>query len=201
MSTTSSSQLNKSPDILCIPGECITKQDEDHIPGEGVYVRFNYIHASQAGIVEVEQQENGKQRVSVVSTKPVKMPTISSIVTCKVNHVGPMSCKVSIHCVEDHVLRHAFKGILRKEDIREIEKGTVETHKCFRVGDMILARVIGVAEHHSFLVSTAEDELGVSVAYSRHNKETPMTPVSWTMMRCPKTFVKEMRKVAKISFD
>ena len=186
-------------------GECLVKQDDDHIPGDGVYVRFHYIHAALAGQVKVEEVDNGKKKVSVIvpskHSDEIKMPTLSSIVTCKVTHVGSMFCRVSIHCVEDHVLRHPFKGLIRKEDIREIEKGTVEIHKCFRVGDMILARVIGVGEHHSFLLSTAEDELGVSVAYSRYNKTTPMIPVNWTQMRCPKTFVKELRKVAKISFD
>ena len=181
------------------------KQDDEHIPGDGVYVRFHYIHAAVAGMVKVDDAENGKKKVSVVSTSSrhsmIKLPTISSIVTCKVNHVGSTSCRVSIHCVEEQVLRHSFKGIIRKEDVREIEKGTVEPHKCFRVGDIVLARVIGVGEHHSFLVSTAEDELGVSVAYSRHNKDTPMVPVNWTQMRCPKTFVKELRKVAKINFE
>ena len=112
-----------------------------------------------------------------------------------------MFCRASIHCVEETVLRHPFKAVIRKEDIRETDKSSVETYKCFRVGDIVLARVVGVGEHHTFLLSTAEDELGVAVAYSQLNKQTPMVPVTWTQMRCPKTYVRELRKVAKISFD
>jgi exosome complex RNA-binding protein Csl4 len=194
--------------VIRIPycaGDCIQKQDDEHIPGDGVYVRFHHIHSAIAGIVKIEEMDNGKKKISVVlptkNSTFARIPTISSIVTCKVTNVGSTSCRVSIHCLEKETLKHPFKGIIRKEDIREIEKGTVEIHKCFRVGDIILARVIGVGENHSFLLSTAEDELGVSVAYSRFNKKTPMVPVNWTQMRCPKTFVKELRKVAKISFE
>ena len=129
------------------------------------------------------------------------MPSLGCIVTCKVTHIGSNFCRTSIHCVEDTVLRHPFKGTIRKEDIRETEKGSIESYKCFRVGDIVLARVIGVGENHSFLLSTAEDELGVAVAYSQLNKETAMLPVNWTQMRCPKTYVRELRKVAKINFD
>lgn len=131
----------------------------------------------------------------------LKIPSVGSIVTCKITHIGPNYARAEIHCVEDTVLKHSFRAVIRKEDIREVERGTVEIYKCFRVGDVVLARVIGVGEHHSFLLSTAEDELGVAVAYSQFNKETPMLPVNWTQMRCPKTYVRELRKVAKISFD
>ena len=36
--------------------------------------------------------------------------------------------------------------------------------------------------------------------FSFLDKETPMIPVNWTQMRCPKSYVKELRKVAKINF-
>lgn len=38
------------------------------------------------------------------------------------------------------------------------------------------------------------------VAHTAESGETgvPMVPVSWTEMQCPKTLVKELRKVAKI---
>jgi exosome complex RNA-binding protein Csl4 len=39
--------------------------------------------------------------------------------------------------------------------------------------------------------------LGVVIAYSEEG--TPMVPVGWQEMQCPKTYVKELRKVAKVS--
>lgn len=147
--------------------------------------------------------ESGKTKISVLppSKRRVKIPQNGDIVTCKITAVGPTAGRAMIHCIGEDVLSHPFKGTIRKEDIREIEKGTTEPYKCFRVGDVVLARVVGVGEHHSFLLSTAEEELGVAVAYSKYNQETPMVPVNWTQMRCPKTYVKELRKVAKINFD
>ena len=51
-----------------------------------------------------------------------------------------------------------------------------------------------------YQLSTAENELGVVVAYASEvgSKRQPMVPVGWTEMQCPVTFVKEPRKVAKI---
>lgn len=31
--------------------------------------------------------------------------------------------------------------------------------------------------------------------------DVPMVPVSWNEMVCPKTYIKEQRKVAKVVFD
>lgn len=47
-----------------------------------------------------------------------------------------------------------------------------------------------------YQLSTAENELGVVIAHSEHGHS--MVPISWTEMQCPKTLVKEQRKVAKV---
>lgn len=51
-------------------------------------------------------------------------------------------CKCEIKCVGDIALSRPYKGILRKEDIRSCEKDKIEVYKCFRPGDIILARVV-----------------------------------------------------------
>ena len=48
-----------------------------------------------------------------------------------------------------------------------------------------------------YLVTTAENELGVVIAKSEMSG-IKMIPVSWTEMRCPKTYNKEYRKIAKV---
>lgn len=53
-----------------------------------------------------------------------------------------------------------------------------------------------ITEAHSYQLTTAENELGVVIAHSDHGY--PMVPVSWTEMQCPKTLVREPRKVAKV---
>jgi len=98
------------------------------------------------------------------SGKISKIPEMGSIVTCRVLSINPNQAKCSINCIEDHVLRQPFRAILRKEDIRDTEKDKIEVWKCFRPGDIILAKVIGIGENHNFLLSTAQNELGVVVA-------------------------------------
>lgn len=71
-------------------------------------------------------------------------------------------------------------------------------YQSFKPTDIILARVLSLGEASSgYLVTTAENELGVAIAKSAATGK-PMVPVSWTEMQCPDTFVKEMRKIAKI---
>lgn len=95
------------------------------------------------------------------------------------------------------MLNRALRGLLRKEDVRATEKDRVEMYKSFRPGDVILAKILPQTELHTYALTTAENELGVVVAIARCS-DVPMVPVSWTEMQCPKTLVKEPRKVAKL---
>lgn len=63
-------------------------------------------------------------------------------------------------------------------------------------GDVILAKVVSLGDAHSYVLSTAENELGVAVAHSEAGRL--LVPVSWTHMACPVTHARELRKVAKI---
>lgn len=81
-----------------------------------------------------------------------------------------MFSKVSIHCVEDCVLKQPFRGIIRKEDVRALDKDRIVMQNCFRPSDIVVARVIGMGENNAFLLTTAEIELGVVVALSEESK-------------------------------
>lgn len=99
--------------------------------------------------------------------------------------------------IGDVVLHRHLRGILRKEDVRATDKDRVEMYKCYRPGDIILAKVMPQTELHTYQLTTAENELGVVVATFR-GQDVPMVPIGWTEMQCPKTLVKEPRKVAKL---
>ncbi len=45
-------------------------------------------------------------------------------------------------------------------------------YKSFRIGDIILARVISLGDSNSYLLSCAEHELGVVIAHSEAGLET-----------------------------
>lgn len=50
--------------------------------------------------------------------------------------------KCLITCIGDIVLTRPYRGVLRKEDVRSFDKDRVEMYKCYRPGDIILARVV-----------------------------------------------------------
>lgn len=64
-----------------------------------------------------------------------------------------------------------MKAIIRKEDIRERDVDNVDIYKCFRPGDIILSRVIGLSDN-GYLLTTASSELGVVLARSEFGKLT-----------------------------
>ena len=126
------------------------------------------------------------------------VPSVGDIVTAKVVSVNPRFAKVQIECIRDITLKESFRAQIRKEDIREFEKDKIEMYKSFRPSDIILARVLSLGEASSgYLLSTAENELGVVIAKSEQSGVN-MIPVSWTEMQCPKTYNKEFRKIAKV---
>uniref|UniRef100_A0A8C6ZEG9 Exosome component 1 n=1 Tax=Nothoprocta perdicaria TaxID=30464 RepID=A0A8C6ZEG9_NOTPE len=105
--------------------------------------------------------------------------------------------KVHILYVGSTPLKSTFRGTIRKEDIRATEKDKVEVYKSFRPGDIVLAKVISLGDAQSnYLLSTAENELGVVVARSEAGVQ--MVPISWCEMQCPRTHTKDFRKVARV---
>ncbi len=69
-------------------------------------------------------------------------------------------------------------------------------HKCYRPGDLILAKILSLGDARSYYLTTCENELGVIMAKSAAGHA--MVPVSWESMVCPITKQKENRKVAKV---
>ncbi|XP_072413284.1 exosome complex component CSL4 [Chiloscyllium punctatum] len=186
-----------APLKFCIPGERLCST-EDGTPGNGTYSRHGYIFASLAGYV-VKENDNGMVPViSVVrDSEPQLLPEVGVVVTCKVTSINPRFVKVHILYVRSTPLKGTFRGTIRREDIRATEKDKIEVYKCFRPGDIVLAKVISLGDAQSnYLLTTAENELGVVVAHSEAGEQ--MVPISWCEMQCPKSHGKEFRKVARV---
>ncbi|XP_059755090.1 exosome complex component CSL4 isoform X2 [Balaenoptera ricei] len=96
-------------------------------------------------------------------------------------------------------LRTLFEELSARK-MSELLKKTrllVEIYKSFHPGDIVLAKVISLGDAQSnYLLTTAENELGVVVAHSESGVQ--MVPISWCEMQCPKTHTKEFRKVARV---
>ncbi|CAK9298907.1 unnamed protein product [Gordionus sp. m RMFG-2023] len=181
---------------IVLPGEIIGNTEFNFQPGNGAYLHNNKIYSSLVGEVYIEKLEN-ESKLSVRGLENFNpLPRMGSIVTCKVTHVTQRNCKCIIIAIEDYILKEPFKGIIRKEDIVDVNKDEVEVVNCFRPQDIILARVLSMGEANFYLLTTCDESLGVYIAKSQHGGL--MYPISWTEMQCPKTFVKEKRKVAKI---
>ncbi|ETE68001.1 Exosome complex component CSL4, partial [Ophiophagus hannah] len=88
--------------------------------------------------------------------------------------------KVHILYVGSTPLKSPFRGTIRREDIRATEKDKIS------LGDA----------QSNYLLTTAENELGVVVAHSEAGLQ--MVPISWCEMQCPSTHGKELRKVARV---
>ncbi|XP_063291383.1 exosome complex component CSL4 [Pelobates fuscus] len=186
-----------APARCCVPGERLCSL-EDCSPGYGTYCKHGYIFSSLSGYV-VKKTDNGLLPViSVVrDTDSHLLPDIGSIVTCKVMSINARFAKVQIMYIGSTALKTTFRGTIRKEDIRATEKDKVEVYKSFRPGDIVVSKVISLGDAQSnYLLTTAENELGVVVAHSEAGAS--MVPISWCEMQCPKTHIKEQRKVARV---
>ncbi|PIK56595.1 putative exosome complex component CSL4-like [Apostichopus japonicus] len=184
-------------ETICIPGERLGSVDH-YKAGEGTYVRHGFIFSNLAGYKRTTPVDDGEiPELTVVSRKQSSViPEVRSVVTVKSTH---KFCSCAILGVEGKSLRETFRGMIRREDIRATEKDKVEVYKSFRPGDIVLARVLSLGDARSYLLTTAENELGVVLAQSEAGVN--LVPISWCEMICPKTHVKELRKVAKVQPD
>jgi exosome complex component CSL4 len=88
-----------------------------------------------------------------------------------------------------------FQALIRKEDVRAVEKDRVVMDEMFRVGDIVRGSVISLGDQTFFYLTTARNDLGVVMA--RSEAGNMMFPVSWKEMRDPVSGAGELRKVAR----
>ncbi|KAL4747852.1 hypothetical protein BDW72DRAFT_6596 [Aspergillus terricola var. indicus] len=88
-----------------------------------------------------------------------------------------------------------FQALIRKEDVRAVEKDRVVMDEMFRVGDIVRGTVISLGDQSYYYITTARNDLGVVMA--RSEAGNMMFPVSWKEMRDPVTGAAEQRKVAR----
>ncbi|KAI5694155.1 hypothetical protein M8J75_011692 [Diaphorina citri] len=186
---------------ICIPGQRICQLDSDIVGGRGTYVRQGYLYSTLAGTVSINKHIEDNKEVSVIEVssykKEVIVPTPGDVVTARIMAVQQHLCKAHVISVGNTALSRTFRALLRRENVRATEIDRIEMYKCYRPGDIILARVLPLKELHSYQLSTAENELGVVIALSEAGEV--MVPISWTEMQCPLTRLKEFRKVAKVA--
>ncbi|EGD81709.1 hypothetical protein PTSG_02420 [Salpingoeca rosetta] len=107
--------------VLVTPGTRLAPQST-HVAGEGTYLRDGYIYASLVGQrVETKKPEDSKDTKPVISIhRPGQIaslvPTVGTVVTCKVISMNPRFAKTKILCVGAVPLQQSFSGIIRCVD-------------------------------------------------------------------------------------
>ena len=183
---------------VVLPGVRLCPSDNVHLGGHGTYTQHGYIYSSLVGEMKLVNNADKTVTVEVEGlSEDSLVPGQQDVVTVRIMSVNPRWAKCNILCVGDVVLSESYRAVIRKEDVRQTEKDRVELYKCFRPGDIVLARVISLGDAGGgYLLSTAENSLGVVIAKSEAG--ALMVPVSWTEMQCPSSYSVEERKVAKV---
>ncbi|QKX58347.1 uncharacterized protein TRUGW13939_05469 [Talaromyces rugulosus] len=171
-----------------------------------------------------QQQQKVAGAAATTTSKPKynTLPSVDSIVLARVTRVQKRQVTVSILVVLDDqtatassdndniaaILTSAanpenhntsdelrFQALIRKEDVRAVEKDRVVLEDMFRVGDVVRGSVISLGDQSFYYLTTARNDLGVVMA--RSEAGNMMFPVSWKEMRDPLTGLGETRKVAR----
>uniref|UniRef100_A0A093VXB4 Exosome complex component CSL4 n=1 Tax=Talaromyces marneffei PM1 TaxID=1077442 RepID=A0A093VXB4_TALMA len=159
---------------------------------------------------------------TVAGTKKPKyntLPAVDSVVLARVTRVQKRQVTLSILVVLDDastsdndniaaILTSAanpenqstsdelrFQALIRKEDVRAVEKDRVVLEEMFRVGDVVRGSIISLGDQSFYYLTTARNDLGVVMA--RSDAGNMMFPVSWKEMKDPVTGASESRKVAR----
>ena len=169
--------------------------------GLGTYEKGGGIYSELVGEVKIDNGEADARRDGVISVTGkyslAAVPTVGSVVMTRVLNISERQAKVLILSVGTRLLQEPLSGVIRREEVRAVEKDSVDIFSSFRPGDIVRARVVSLGESHShYGLSTDRNELGVIMATSKRGH--PMGPISWTEMQCSQTGTREKRKVAKV---
>lgn len=191
----------KEGDIV-VPGDALGLVSR-FSDGPGTCIRGAKVYSTLVGKVAVNggPEEDSRPAISVSHAKPPclkNVPSIGMLTICRVINISVRQAKVSMLSVDEKVLPEAFQGIVRREDIRDMEKDSVEMFHSFRPRDIIRARVVAYGEGQAYILSTAENELGVVATPCTCGCGENMLPISWCEVQCAKTGKREKRKVAKV---
>ncbi|WVF69377.1 hypothetical protein IAT40_004153 [Kwoniella sp. CBS 6097] len=125
-------------------------------------------------------------------------PDVGSVVIGTVSRLTPQQAHVTLTTSNDRPLPETseeFVGVIRVGDVRLTERDKVKMGECFRLGDLVKAKVLSLGDARSYYLSTAANELGV--VYAKSEAGNPLLPLSYQEMEDEVTGRVERRKVAK----
>jgi exosome complex component CSL4 len=158
---------------IATPGQPLASA-ESYLLGSGTHQYGSSIVSTIAGAVSVLPTSpkptltvtRAPLSSSATTTSTPILPTVSSVVLARVTRINPRQATVTIFCVGDVPLHDEFQGIIRAQDVRATEKDKVKIFESFRPGDIVRALVISLGDQSNYYLSTAQNSLGVVMAYS-----------------------------------
>ncbi|TYJ57418.1 hypothetical protein B9479_001958 [Cryptococcus floricola] len=162
--------------------------------GRGCYEHNGQILASVAG----RPRRDGAVVSVVGREEAVGIVDVDAIVIGTVHRLTPQQAHLTLTTLADRALPESseeFTGVIRLTDIRLTERDKIKVGECFRLGDIVKAKVLSLGDARSYYLTTAANELGV--VYAKSEAGNPLVPVSYQEMEDEVTGKKEKRKVAK----
>lgn len=191
--------IARNPQTIVVPGQELIKPQQSlpaaaYQSGAGTFERNGKIYASVVG-----QPVKNSATISVeCSSRCIQVPVVGTIVVAMITRVTKPQAYTSIIMVDDVPLPigQEFQGVIRSQDVREVDKDKVTIGDCFRPGDIVRAEVISLpTSTMGYLLATFRNHLGVLFANHSHSGNR-MTAISWKEMVDEKTGQTESRKVA-----
>ncbi|VUZ40327.1 unnamed protein product [Hymenolepis diminuta] len=127
-----------------IPGEFLGVKSENTEEGNCTHVSSGKILAAVAGRVKVDKDGSYKKISIVPFQEASPTPDIDSIVLAKITSINRRFARCDIVAIGNRVLAGPFRGLIRREDIRETQKDRAEPSLSFRPGDLVRAKVINI---------------------------------------------------------
>ncbi|WVQ80611.1 hypothetical protein IAT38_002716 [Cryptococcus sp. DSM 104549] len=162
--------------------------------GSGCYEHNGRILASIVG----RPRRNGAVVTVVGRQESAATVEVDSIIIGTISRLGAQQAHVTITTLNDRPLPESSEdwiGVIRIADVRLTERDKIKMGDCFRLGDIVKARVLSLGDARSYYLSTAANELGV--VYAKSESGNPLAPVSYQEMEDSETGKREKRKVAK----
>lgn len=149
---------------LAHPGQPLGPASK-YSPGPGTHTYNSQVYASLGGPVLVgsptpasaapktsaaakSNHATAKPSVGIphLASSSNTLPTVDSIVLCRVTRIQTKQATVAILVVGDDVCKDEFNGVIRREDVRATEKDKVVLGDGFRPGDIVRALVVRVGD-------------------------------------------------------
>jgi exosome complex component CSL4 len=207
---------------IVLPGDLLGAQGK-LTPGPGTYLHDGRILAAIAGKAQTTLSRDPANKSRTIQTISVvlntssdlntptvvpnsissapHLPIVGTTVYARITSVGRQQALCSILALQPEpgasvtACEWPFRGILRSQDVRMTERDRVKMFASVAVGDVIRAEVVSLGDQGGYYLSTAGNELGVILAWSKNGNIC--VPISWKEVADEVTGKREERKVAK----